>query len=92
MAILANGQVLLTGDPQEAIAALQGRVWRKPVSKESLEGYRKSFQVLSSRLVSGRPMIHVYSETKPEDGFEQVAPGLEDVYFQRLRNGVAVAA
>ena len=30
-------------------------------------------------------MIHVFSDARPEHGFEPVAPDLEDVYFQRLR-------
>jgi len=92
MAILAGGQVLMAGEPQAAIQSLQERVWRKPVAKASLAEYQKTFQVLSSRLVSGQPVIHVYSETKPEDGFEPVAPGLEDVYFRKLREAAALAA
>jgi len=92
MAILAGGQVLMAGEPQAAIQSLQERVWRKPVAKASLAEYQKTFQVLSSRLVSGQPVIHVYSETKPEDGFELVAPGLEDVYFRKLREAAALAA
>jgi ABC-2 type transport system ATP-binding protein len=92
MAIISNGQVLLSGDPQEAIGALKDRIWRKPVSKAALPEYQRNFQVLSSRLVSGQPVIHVYSETRPEDGFEQVDPGLEDVYFQQLRQHATLAA
>ncbi|MND09131.1 hypothetical protein D3C83_322250 [compost metagenome] len=41
--------------------------------------------MLSTRLVAGQPVINVFSNERPEPGFEQVAPDLEDVYFQRLR-------
>ncbi len=92
MAILSGGRVLMTGQPQEAIQALQDRVWRKPVSKAALAEYQRTFQVLSSRLVSGQPVVHVYSEGKPEDGFEPVAHELEDVYFQKLRQHATLAA
>ncbi len=92
MAILSGGQVLMSGAPQAAIRALQDRVWRKPITKAALPEYQKTFQVLSSRLASGRPVIHVYSESKPEDGFEPVAPELDDVYFQTLRQQAPVAA
>lgn len=85
MAIIAQGQVLLSGEPLKAIDALNGRVWRKVVRKEALPRLQKDFVVLSTRLVGGRPVVHVYSELQPEEGFEQVAAGLEDVYFQRLR-------
>ena len=36
-------------------------------------------------MIDGQPLIHVYSETPPGDGFTAVDPALEDVYFQRLR-------
>ena len=42
-------------------------------------------RVLSTRLVAGQPVIHVFSAERPEEGFEQIEPDLEDVYFQRLR-------
>ena len=92
MAILSGGQVLMTGEPQAAIQALQDRVWRKAVSKAALAEYQRTFHVLSSRLVSGQPVIHVYSEARPEDGFEPVAPALEDVYFRKLREAATLAA
>lgn len=85
MAIIAKGEVLLTGEPLKAIEALKARVWRKVVAKDALARYQSEFNVLSTRLVGGRPVIHVYSEAPPEAGFEQIEPDLEDVYFQRLR-------
>jgi len=85
MAIIAKGEVLLTGEPLKAIDALKSRVWRKVVTKATLARYQGEFNVLSTRLVGGRPVIHVYSAAQPEAGFEQIEPDLEDVYFQRLR-------
>lgn len=85
MAIMNKGQVLLTGKPVDAIAALQAQVWRKQVAKAALTDYESRFTVLSTRLVGGHPVIHVFADSCPEAGFEPVAPGLEDVYFQRLR-------
>ena len=85
MAIMNKGEVLLTGRPAEAINALQGQVWRKQVAKAALADYEARFTVLSTRLVGGHPVIHVFADNCPEAGFEPVAPGLEDVYFQRLR-------
>ena len=85
MAIMNKGQVLLSGTPAEAIAALQGRVWRKQVDKDQLADYQARDSVLSSRLIGGRPMVHVYAESDPGEGFAPVEAGLEDVYFRRLR-------
>ena len=62
-----------------------GRPTRKQVTKAALADYEAHYTVLSTRLVAGNPVIHVFAGERPEDGFEPVAPDLEDVYFQRLR-------
>jgi hypothetical protein len=41
--------------------------------------------VLSTRLAAGHTVIHVLADAKPGEGFEAVAPELEDVYFGQLR-------
>jgi len=85
MAIIALGQVLLSGEPAEAMRALDGRVWRRTVANSALEEYKRRFTVLSTRLNGGKTIVHVLSDSRPEAGFEMVAPDLEDVYFGQLR-------
>jgi ABC-2 type transport system ATP-binding protein len=85
MAVLAGGRVLVQGKPAELIAQLNGRVWRKTVSKDTLPRYRETHTVLSARLFAGETRIHVLAEERPEEGFEAIAPDLEDVYFAVLR-------
>ncbi len=91
MAIIAQGQVLLSGEPQETIRALDGRVWRREVSKAALDDVQNRWTLLSTRLVSGKTIVHVLADSKPEDGFEAVSPDLEDVYFGQLRRHAATA-
>ena len=85
MAIIAKGEVLLAGKPVDAIRALEGRIWRRSIANTQVEDYKQRFSVLSTRLSAGKTMIHVMSNTSPEEGFETVAPDLEDVYFGELR-------
>ena len=92
MAIISRGEVLLSGEPHEAMRSLDGRVWRKVVAKSALGQYQQNFTVLSTRLVGGEPVIHVLSDTRPEEGFEAIPPDLEDVYFGKLRAQAAGAA
>lgn len=87
MAVLAGGEVLAEGRPADLIAQLEGRVWRKTVSKDELPGHRERHTVLSARLFAGQTRIHVLADARPEDGFEPVAPDLEDVYFSVLSRG-----
>jgi ABC-2 type transport system ATP-binding protein len=93
MAIINKGQVLLTGEPLEAIRSLEGRVWSKRVDKAELEALQARYTVLSTRLVGGQPRIHVLADAQPETGFERVPAGLEDVYFGQLfQHRAAMAA
>lgn len=92
MAMICRGEVLMSGEPREAIAAMRDRVWSKLVSKAALPEYQSRYTVLSTRLIAGEPLIHVYSESPPEEGFAAVDPDLEDVYFQRLRQYGAAPA
>lgn len=89
MAIISQGQVLMSGEPREAIATLRQRVWSRIVPKAALPEYQARFTVLSTRLIAGQPLIHVYNETAPEAGFDNIDPDLEDVYFHRLRQQYA---
>ena len=91
MAIIGQGQVLLAGEPHEAIRALEGRVWRRTIDKAELDGYRARMNILSTRLAGGRTLLHVLADEPPEAGFEPVAPDLEDVYFGRLRTQATTA-
>jgi ABC-type multidrug transport system ATPase subunit len=85
MAIIGQGQVLLAGEPHEAIRSLEGRVWRRSIDKAELDSYRARMNILSTRLAGGRTLLHVLADGRPGEGFEPVAPDLEDVYFGRRR-------
>ena len=91
MAIIDRGEVVLTGDPAVVLDAVRGRIWKKAVSKSELDVVARDFDVISSRLVAGRPVVHVYSEGLPGDGFTQAEASLEDVYFHRLKSRCDVA-
>jgi len=84
MSILHQGRVLYAGSPAEAIETLAGRIWRKSILKSELPDYQAAFQIISNKLTAGRPLIHVYSEEPPGDGFQPVEPDLEDFFFSRM--------
>jgi ABC-2 type transport system ATP-binding protein len=90
MAIIAAGELLLEGAPQEALLALQGKMWSKVVvTDDELRALEAQLRVISSHLISGQHEIRVYSETSPGDGFRPVDAGLEDVYFLNLSKPAA---
>ena len=85
MAIIHLGKVLFEGHPDDAISTLEGRVWRRSIAKSELAGYQQRYQVISSRLVGGRPFLHVLSAHPPDAGFAPSPPDLEDVFFTKIR-------
>jgi len=84
MAILSNGKIITQGNPSELVATINGKIWSKIVPKKDVDVYKKAFDVISTKLVSGETQIRVLSETKPETGFEIITPNLEDFYFTTL--------
>ncbi len=85
-AIINNGQVLYQGRPQDAIAQLSGLIWQVSIAKAELASYEQRYQVVSSKLVGGRPLLHVYSASPLSGGFAPSAPNLEDVFFSKIRS------
>ncbi|MFC1848868.1 ABC transporter ATP-binding protein [candidate division CSSED10-310 bacterium] len=85
MAIINKGEVLATGVPIEMVQSLAGKIWKKFVEKTELGRYTAEFNVISTKLLSGRTLIHVYSDTNPGDNFEPETPELEDVYFATIK-------
>jgi len=84
MAIVHQGKVLFAGSPESAVQTLQGAIWKRFVPKADFDEYARNYRVISSKLLSGRPLIHVFSAEPPGDGFEPVTPDLEDVFFTRI--------
>jgi len=85
MAIIHEGKVLFQGRPESAIAELKGRVWERSIPKAELPNYEQKYKIISSRLVGGRPFLHVLSEQALNGGFSPSTPDLEDVFFTKIR-------
>lgn len=97
MAIIDRGEILLEAEPLRAMAELQGRIWRRTVSREELPALETELPVISTKLLAGRTIVHVYAEDSPSAAFEPIEPALEDVYFSVMaghhgRRGVAASA
>jgi ABC-type multidrug transport system ATPase subunit len=84
MAIIDRGEILLEAEPLRAVDDLRGRIWRRVISKGELAAFVAEHAVISTKLLSGRTLVRVYSETAPGPGFEPAEPDLEDVYFSTM--------
>jgi ABC-type multidrug transport system ATPase subunit len=84
MAIIDDGRLILSDQPQHAIEAIKGKIWHKRIEKSQLPDYTQKFKVISSKLVAGIPEIHVLSDAAPDESFKPVNVGLEDVFFSQI--------
>ena len=84
MAIMNEGHIVYHGTPDEAMNTLQGKVYQKIVSRDTLDAYAGQYRIISNKMVGGKPLIHIYSDTDPKNDFEEVKPNLEDVFFSKI--------
>jgi ABC-type multidrug transport system ATPase subunit len=84
MAIICDGRIVSEGAPNDLVAKLKGRIWKKIIDKAELEAAKAQYKVISTRLLAGRTVIHILSDDNPGEGFTPVEGGLEDVYFSTL--------
>jgi len=86
MAIIDKGKIILKANTIEAMAQLEGTIWEKEIPKSELTVYEQKYRLISSRLFAGKTYIHIHSESNPDNGFLNIKPSLEDVYFYHLSN------
>jgi ABC-type multidrug transport system ATPase subunit len=84
-AVMNLGEIVYHGTPPDAIQQIKGKVWQKQIEREELAGYQEKHQVISDKMIAGKPVIHVFSEQNPSDGFISVEPNLEDVFFVKTK-------
>ncbi len=85
MAIINEGELLLQGEPSELIKNVEGKIWEKVIEKSELTEHQEKYNIISTRLFTGKIIIHAYNDTNP-DSFKMVTPSLEDVYFSSVKN------
>jgi ABC-type multidrug transport system ATPase subunit len=84
MAIVAQGRVVLGGQPLALMKSLEGKLWKKFVTGPELDELARSLKVIAVRRVAGQRLVHVHADASPAAGFEPASPDLEDVYFDSL--------
>src|SRR5688572_18612733 len=84
MAIIDRGRILLEAEPVQAMADIRGRIWRRVMARDQLAAVQRDHAVISTTLLGGRTVVHVYDEALPGTGFEATEPDLTDVYFSTM--------
>jgi ABC-2 type transport system ATP-binding protein len=84
MAIMDKGKVLYSGTTDNALDIIKGKVWARQIEKSELNDYNDKYQVISNKLVGGKPLIHAYSDVEIGNGFSKAEENLEDVFFAKI--------
>jgi ABC-2 type transport system ATP-binding protein len=84
MAIIDRGEILLEAEPLRAVGELRGRIWQRTIAKAQLAELEREHAMISTKLLAGRTVVHVYGDGSPGPGFEPAEPDLEDVYFNAM--------
>ena len=84
MAVMDKGRVLFSGNTDDALLQIKGKVWERKVDKAQLEAFQNEYKVISNKLVGGQPLIHVFADSEPGNGFVKAEENLEDVFFAKL--------
>jgi len=84
MAIIKDGKVKLVGEPLTLVKDLKAQVWTGLVTKNDFKNVKNDHQVISSKLSMGKVQIRVLNDQEPIDGFKQVDPEIEDLYFATI--------
>ena len=86
MAVIGQGEVLISGNPAQIEKQLQGKIFEKEIAKHEIDVYKNEYSVISQNFHLGRMHITVFCETDPGNGFTAKATSLEDTYFHLLFN------
>ncbi|MEY3367151.1 MAG: hypothetical protein RI973_306 [Bacteroidota bacterium] len=85
MAIIDKGRVLFAGSPADALEGVRDRIWSSTVPKHRLQELSQQLPVISTRMAAGQPVLHVFSEGLPAEGFKATEADLEDVFFTYIK-------
>lgn len=82
VAIMYDGRFVADTTPTEARKRLAGTIYQGAVTQEGLEDIHSRYRVTQAILVEGRNQVRIHLLEGPvPEGFEAVAPTLEDAYL-----------
>jgi ABC-2 type transport system ATP-binding protein len=86
MAIIREGEIVVSCTPQEAVGPMAGTVWEGTFSREQARAFGGRLQIISSQFFEGRVRLRVCSSDGwPGEDFTSAVATLEDYYLSRIR-------
>jgi ABC-2 type transport system ATP-binding protein len=82
MAIIRQGEIVVSCAPSEAIKELTDSVWEATLTRQQIDAVKSRYKLLSSQMFNGMMRVRVISPSeRPGEEFTQATPTIEDYYF-----------
>lgn len=86
-AVIRKGRLVALTTPKAAREELVGKIFEGVVDHQTMEQVRTSYHVTHSMIFEGSNKVRIHlEECNPPEGFQCVAPTLEDAYFISMKN------
>ncbi len=81
-AVMRDGEIVADTTPSDARDSIRGTIYERTIANEDLAQVAAQNRVTQALLVEGRYRVRVHADNgNVPEGFEQVAPTLEDAYL-----------
>ena len=84
MAIIAGGQVVQRGNPEDLVKGLENKIWSKRIAKNEVAQYQTEYKLVLAKLAGGAMVVFINSDNDPGNGFKPEKATLEDIYFSNI--------
>ncbi len=84
IALIAQGQLITYGAPENLLAAVNGKVWEVVMSSDALPALRQKHLVSNAAHRSDGVHVRVIADAPPSAGARTLEPSLEDAYLAAL--------
>lgn len=89
-AVIRKGCLVSMNTPKAAREALAGKIHEGVVDHSTLEAIRSQFHVTQAMIFEGANKVRIFLENgSPPEGFQTVAPTLEDAYFVCMKSDLS---
>lgn len=79
--LMKDGEITVSGTPEEVIASMPLKVWRCSLKKEHVDHILRTYPVSNIKTVPGGAELRVLSATPPTPGAVEETATLEDVFL-----------
>jgi ABC-2 type transport system ATP-binding protein len=90
MAIIDKGKVLFSGNTDDALAQIKGKVWELKVEKTELPKFQTDYKIISNKLVGGKPLIHAFQMQPRATGLPVLKKRLKMCFCQAQSIGLTL--